>query len=1360
MRNYLPILIFILLNLLWSPTTAQQYLFDAQLLTTDDGLANLMTTALFQDRKGYLWIGNNRGLNRYDGYAFHLYTKEKNGLRNSNNINNIKAIQEDEKGNLWLFYMEDIHSSPSGRPISGIDIFDIGQETGLSFEEYLGHKTPFLPENVTLPKIIDPQNRLWISTLSGELFLLEEGVFRKIFEQKGAVFKYISIDSNDNIWLGWDKQVVCLNKSGDVLEKVRLPHNVYGIWLDNDGTVWLAVNKSEHEDEPGKFSLFYKRKGRAKLEPFNLKKDALTEKSKKVIETYIHRDEKGYWYSNFNGALNLYDSHGEWIGNFVSQLDGISNFGCMNNFECNGNIWWGSSIGVLKTNVKKNPFQLIHKKQEHFSDCRGITEDEYGNIYFINSKAYRWNPNQKLLKNLTPHTERTFTYFLKYKDGKIWTGTYNGENLGVQIDLDLMEETGFSGLNGARPYTLLESNDANKYLVGTDRGIEYVDFNLEKVLPFDPYRPDDPREDLLKKSTVYHLHKNRSGIWAATSNGVFLLSEKEGVLKHYTTPSDLPYVGEIYFIYEDNAGLFWLATSEGGLVQWKPSLDEKLPSTLKQFTTEEGLSNNATYAIYEDGHNLLWISSDKGIMCMDKKTYEVKTFLMKDGLPHNEFNLTSHYQAKDGTLYFGGLGGLIAFHPDEIAKSFIAQTPLQITDYHLLEDGAEQMVDQTGLLKETKEIKLKPSDQIFELRFALMDYDKKEHHRYAYQIEGYHDHWQFIEDNYIRINSLPYGDYLLKVKGQNINKGWSENELAIKIKALTPFYLQWWFIGSLLLIGFGIVVTIVRRKEQILQKDKERLEAEVQKRTITIQEQAEELKELDKAKTRFFSNITHEFRTPLTLIIGPLEQVISEQVLSSILRRRIDGVLKNARHLLTLINQMLDISKIESGSMKMEVTRGDIIAYTQELTNRFEPLAHKKEQRLTFIAHKENWETHFDKEKWDKIIYNLLSNAIKFTKSKGGIQLNLLKLEKGNQEYIRLDVQDTGVGIEKEQLSQIFNRFHQVNKSSTHTPDGTGIGLALVKELVEMQGGEIMVSSEVGKGTTFEIHLPVLEASEVPFLVYEPSSEIVLPTRSEAIVSTAISTTESNNLPKLELLIIEDNEEIREYIRYCIDVSKYNITEAVDGAEGIEKAKALIPDLIISDVMMPKKNGFEVAETIRNDIITSHIPLILLTAKASLESRLKGLQRGADAYLTKPFSPQELILRIQKLIDIRQLLQKRYENDIEPAKHETYQKEDEFIINLREYILQNIDSTNLNGDSIGKHFGVSRANLYRKLKALTNQSISEFVRSVRLKKAMELIQDGKLNVSEIAYSAGFSSLSNFSRSFKKAYGKTPSDFRN
>lgn len=1356
MRYYHPFILLILSIVLCPLTRAQEYIFDAQLLTTDDGLANLMTNAIHQDKQGIMWMSTPYGLNSYDGYSFRHYTKGKNGLHDNKNIHKIK---EDKEGNLWLFYLNRL--SIDIEVGYAIDVFDKKTEKAISLEKYIEEELPFNITETNHSFIIDPKKRLWLTTSKGELFLYEKGEFQKIYTQGETTLKYVTIDEQDNIWLGYEKDIICINQSGELLGKYKSTYNVHGIWSGENQTIWLA--------SLGNRGLFisHKKKDSKEFEQFILS----DKKNAKINERFfpgIHRGQNGFWHIISNYQSFLFDRNGAELVNFNTLID-IEKFQVEAHkyFESENHIWWCTPTGILKTSIKKNPFQVIHQNEEGLSDCRGITEDDFGNIYFLNQGLYLWEPQNSSLSKILPYIHSGYAYALTYKDNLLFSGTYDTEILGYKLDLRTKEQTIFQPLRGTDVFCTLASETENKLLVGTNTGIEYIDIENDKVLPFEKYKIGNATDELLKKSTVYHLHQNASGIWAATDNGVFLVDEEQGILGHFDDSNVLPF-NYIMHIHEDKEGVFWLATKGGGVIKWQPAQDKKSESIVQQFTTKDGLSNNYLYAIYEDDYDRLWIPSDKGLMYMDKHTHQVlKTYLVEDGLAHNEFNTSSHYQAKDGTLYFGGLGGMISFHPNSIPKESSNQTPLEFISFKVLEQDAEEMTDKTTVLKTADEIVLKPNDKLFELRFALLDYDKSDRHQYTYQIQGYTDNWQSLEHNYLRITNLPFGTYTLNIRGKNINKDWSENELSLTIRVLTPFYFQWWFIALLLFGAIAAVVAFIKWREINFKKEQERLEKEVQNRTLTIQQQAEELKELDKAKTRFFSNITHEIRTPLTLIIGPLEQLLEEQASLSI-RQRLFGVFKNARQLLTLINQLLDLSKLEGKRMRIEISQGDIVEYTHELILRFQSLAENKNQKLHFNSKQDQWKTNFDKNKWSKIIHNLVSNAIKFTPKGGTIEVQLRKVLKDENEAIQLIVKDTGIGMDEEALNQIFNRFYQVDNSSTRVQGGTGIGLSLVKELVELQEGTITAKSEVETGTTFEIVLPVLQkdASLPNFSLLEDEfspSVLEEPTLVPVQIKANISQTPSLNIEKdkLTLLLIEDNDEMRAYIRQCLDESTYQILEAGDGEEGIDHALTHVPDLIISDVMMPRKNGFEVLRAIRSNLVTSHIPVILLTAKASLESRLEGLKRGADAYLTKPFSPQELTLRIQKLIEIRRMLQARYRDNLDLTQADTgqFEQEDAFIIELKTVITNNLSDSEFSGEMIGKHFGVSRTALYHKVKALTGQAISEYIRSVRLEVAYKLIRAGNLNLSEIAYETGFSSLSHFSRTFKKAYRKAPSEIQ-
>ncbi len=1349
MKNLFIKLSQLLLFLSFYSINGQSYLFDAQLLKTENGLANLMTTSVIEDQNGYLWIGTAYGLNRYDGYHFTLYTKEKNGLYANNGIHEIK---EDDQGNLWLFYYHHFNNNFSElNQIAAIDIFNPKTEQIVSFASFFGTKAPFDIKDLLQLTSIDTRNNLWFATKDGTVHLFKAGEFTKIYEQPETLFEYITVDEKEDIWLGWNKQLTKINLEGTLLEKHDLPEPLRGIWTGEHGRLWLATgiwsdfSKQNKASDEFKYNLWSKAPD-DKISPLFLQKD--NRKVEMTIRSgvFMHRTRDGFWYLKKDNQLQVFDANGGFLHNFNSSLEEQSIFDFSNYFESADHLWIVSPTGLLKTTITENPFRLIHQK-EGFSDCRGITEDEAGNIYFLNQWAYQWHPAQEKLPKKLP----VLGYFaLTYLDSFLWMSSYHNKNLGVEINLHTNEIVNYDKLNGCFAFTTLKTKTTGKLLMGTEEGLIYLNIKDKSLSPFTQYNEFDS----LKNSEIYHLHRNENGIWAATNQGVFLIEKEKGVTRMYNSASkDLPF-DYIRHIHETEDGVFWLATKGGGVIRWQPSLIKGQVSTHKQFTTQEGLSHNFTYAIYGDNNGKLWIPSDIGLMCMDKTSYEVSVFLKENGLPHNEFNSTAHYQAKDGTLYFGGLGGLISFHPKAMGDRLINNTPLQFVRYQVLEEGKEKNTDKTALLASTNTISIQPTDKFFELAFALLDYDDPRRHKYAYQLEGYSNQWNYIEENYVRIPSLPYGDYSLKIKGRNYGKDWSSQILSLNIKVLKPFYLETWFLLTTFIGLICLLISLVNWRLQRLQKDRERLEAEVQKRTETIREQAQALKALDKSKTRFFSNITHEFRTPLTLVIGPLEQVM-EMDLSIKSRTKLTSVLDNARHLLGLINQLLDLSKLESGQMKVEIVYGDIIAYTKDLAKRIQPLADKKQQSFHLITQKTIWKTQFDKKKWDKIIYNLLSNAIKYTPEAGTIQVELFETEFENAPCIYLKVKDSGIGIKKHQLSQIFNRFYQVDDSSTRDQEGTGIGLALVKELIELQGGIIMVTSELEKGTTFEVKIPIVEQINKGTNPNLLASDTILPTNP--IIAPIAKEVKNETKEQLKILIIEDNAALRSYIQDCLDSTKYHITEAANGIEGIEAAMTIIPDLIISDVMMPGKNGFEVTATIRKNKATSHIPIILLTAKAALESRLKGIEKGADVYLTKPFSPKELSIRVAKLIELRELIQQSIQqpelNHINPI----YKKENLFVQEVRWIIINNINSVDLNGEFIGQQLGMSRMQVHRKMKALVNQSASEMIKEIRLKKAYELLLSGNHNISEVAYQTGFNTLAYFSKIFKEKFGYAPSE---
>lgn len=1325
----------ILLNSL--PVYGQDYLFEVDNITPDDGLANLLTLTVHKSQTGFVWMSTRHGLNKYDGYSFKLYTEEANGLTNHERI---LEIQEDDNGLLWLFSVR--QSNPK---LFDVDIFDPIQEKALPIYEYFKDELPFDHQKIHQIKIVNNDNSVWMSTSNGELYQYKNNTFRKVI-QLSSVISSLTIDNDNRLWLGAENILYYISMDGEIIGKKQFGKPIYRIFIDNQKAVFVHTLKGESTvDEQN----LWKRTGED-WQLFEFKKDG-----KKVEFNFPYLTSDDFWVVNFSRSINVFDTKGEWIFDTQPYLDVFLGISTKSFCEAGGYYWIASSLGVLKLSVKRNPFQTIStatSTQKAIPSSRVIVGNG-DDIYFSNRYIWHYNTQTEQIKSYPSISHPSFAAF--YKNERLFFFDAHSMNIFNLKDKSLSTVKLFEPAQNIRDVNNIAfTSDSSELVLSTNNGLCFYNFN--NIIN---NTSSDLKKHILNNTFSYYTLRDSNKFWVATKDGISLIQENGELIKAFNTSTgDLP-INDIRHIYKDGQGVFWLSSVGGGIIKWQPSVDKT--STYEQFTVRQGLSNDYIYAIYEDQFGYLWASSDKGLMRINKANFNVQIFYKENGLPHNEFNFPSHYQAKDSAFYFGGLGGMITLHPKDFEQIQKNDVPLIFTDYSILEEGETEVTNRFNELLLNR-IKIKPTDKYFELAFALMDFAKPEFHQYRYKIEGYSDNWTVTNQNKIRITHLPYGNYTLKIQGKHTNKGWSSQELTLTINILKPFYLQWWFIILMIAVLAGAVYLYFRNRIQRFKNIQNQLEAEVKARTATIQEQTEKLKVLDEAKTRFFSNITHEFRTPLTLILGPLEQIQQKRPPEKKLYKSLQGVQKNAQHLLGLINQLLDISKLESGNMKLEMSHGDIIEQTQSIVERMQPMADQKSIQLIFQSSSTQLVTNYDQKKWNKIIFNLLSNAIKFTPNDGSVTVDLREIK--NQNLLEVNVSDTGIGISPKHLSNIFNRFYQTDDSTTRMQEGTGIGLALVKELIELQNGKITVQSVLNEGTTFTIQLPVTISKATELNKDELQAEFsghqpVIETPETA--TTPINTAENIKENKLQLLIIEDNQELRSYIRSCIDENIYQVTEAKDGEEGIEKAQAIVPDLIISDVMMPKKDGFEVTQTIRQTLSTSHIPIVLLTAKSALESRLEGLRRGADAYLTKPFSPQELVLRIQKLIEIRQMLQRLFASDTQKDVSEniekTYEKENDFIQQLKTFILNNIDNSNLDADMLGKEFLLSRMQLHRKIKALTNLPTGQFIRSIRMEKAKALLEKGDLNISEIAYDTGFSSPTHFSRTFKKFYGVSPSE---
>ncbi|MEP5614083.1 MAG: response regulator [Cyclobacteriaceae bacterium] len=912
------------------------------------------------------------------------------------------------------------------------------------------------------------------------------------------------------------------------------------------------------------------------------------------------------------------------------------------------------------------------------------------------------------------------------------------------------------------------------------------------------------------ESLIYDLKyssKNSGILYVATTNGLKVLR------KGAVTWADKGYVAgidsEIRDIVEDQNGNLWLGTRADGvfIVQIDAS-DILNPLRTEHFKEEHGLPslsendfysingepvlNTSTnfhrfnkienrfevdsllgqffideprtvYSLAEDEEGRLWASSSEpGALY----SLNILTAVPQDGryvwrrnpylsLPKS-MNVLKIYPEENGIIWFGGTKGLVRFDENAL-KSIEKRASTIVTQVSI----ADSVIFSGN--KERQNSRLPYGKESIQFAFSLTSYEDEPANQFQYFLEGFDQGWSTwtleTKKNY---TNLPEGSYRFRVQGKSaFDIAGSESSYSFVV--LPPWYRTWWAYAIYAILLIGLIQLIIYWRSGQLKRDKLRLEQVVAERTEEIawqnnqlEEQAVKLKQVDKIKSNFFANISHEFRTPLTLIQGPLNAARSKGN-GTLSERHLDMMQANTKRLLRLVNQLLDLSKLETSSLKLAVSEKDIIGFVRGLSLSFESLALEKSIDLTVLTNEQKIPIYFDSDKLEKVFYNLLSNAFKFTDALGKIEVEVQNKEEG----VLVKVRDTGIGIEANHLSHVFDRFYQVDGTHTRIQEGSGIGLALTRELVELHHGSIEVQSTPGEGTEFLVTLKKGSehfASEDLVKDVSSTSELL----NEAAVSeerfgedySEEQISESMDLDMV--LIVEDNEDVREFVKEQL-TNHYQIREAKNGKEGLSLAQEIVPDLIVSDVMMPQMDGFELTAKLREDVKTSHIPIILLTAKAGGEEKIEGLETGADDYLTKPFDGKELVARISNLIQLRRALREKFSRELmlEPTAISVSSIEEKFISQVIGKIEENMSNSDLSVEKLSADLGISRIHLHRKLKALTGQSASSFIRLIRLKRAKQLLDQQGATISEVAYQVGFNSTSYFAKCFREQFGTTP-----
>lgn len=761
------------------------------------------------------------------------------------------------------------------------------------------------------------------------------------------------------------------------------------------------------------------------------------------------------------------------------------------------------------------------------------------------------------------------------------------------------------------------------------------------------------------------------------------------------------------------------------------------------FGAKEGLENTQVRAIQEDHDGYIWISTNGGISRLDEKNKRFYNYNYHDGIPMGDFMDGSTCITPDGTLFFGSQNGACYFNPRELSSPREV-SPVTITQFFIYNKQTESRDTRLPVPISNRIVELPYNQNTFNISFNVLDYTQSSQVEFSYMLEGLENAWYSTQgDNQVTFRNIPHGNYVFKVKTRFRNQEWNENAAQLTVVIAPPLWLTWYAKLSYVILFIFALYALLRFYKRKLDLESS-LEVE-RKQSLNKQE-------LNEERLRFYTNITHELRTPLTLILGPLEDLLSDATLSPKHANKISIIHDSATRLLNLINRILEFRKTETQNRKLSVAKGDLGQLVQEVGLRYKELNPNNKVNYHIHIETEDTEIFYDADMITIILDNLMSNAAKYT-SEGDITLSLRSVEENQIKYTEISVSDTGHGIDAEALPHIFDRYYQAK--SKYQASGSGIGLALVKGLSELHEGILKVESAVDTGTTFTLRL--LTENTYPNAIHAQHDMEKKPMDAE---ETTITDTPTENHPIV--LVVEDNADIREYIRSSF-TDIYEVITAKDGKEGWELAQARIPNIIVSDIMMPVMDGIELCKRIKEDMRTSHIPVILLTAKDSLQDKEEGYASGADSYLTKPFSAKLLHSRINNLLETRKKIASLLAlADTQPKQESAVSSlnklDNEFLQKITQIIEENLEMEKMDIAFIADKMCMSHSTLYRKIKGLTDMSANEFIRKVKMHKGVELLMSGQYTISEIAYMIGFSSVAYFRQCFKDQYGMSPSDY--
>lgn len=1358
-RKSLSILFLILSVLtLYAEKTNYLYSFNSDL---NEGISQLSVMTIYQDSRGYLWFATKNGLNRFNGKEYKIYHRE-DGNEQSLSNNSVTSITEDQEGFLWV------------GTSNGLNRIDLNTN---EIKRY-NLETNGLVANSISTVYTDRSGCLWVGTW--------EGLNR--YNREGDHFEYIPIeddteramivtlleDSSGRFWIGTrNKGLLLCDHQMNLIsqftsESKNMPlnnNNITSIYEDDKKQIWVGCKNSG-------------------LNKINLRDNEVTSYtnlnsglSNNSVRCIIEWQGK-LLIGTFDGIFDL-DKATERIVK-VAGYDDINKSLSHYSVYCfcvdrDKTLWVGTFAGgVNYLNKFTNRF-VLHKPQEELNIRTGI----YGAITYESPEDlwiategygllnYNKRTNESHYYLIDPSVRFAFnTNIIKsvfYEDGYVWCGTTKGEIYKFNI------KTKKFSLYHQYPieysiYSIIRDHNGVLWVGGASTEFGLTCFVNDSLVTTFCNNVDEP----IYFSNVRCILEEEDGVFllGSTAEGLLRFDTHKKQLTKYSNEASVEKYripnNYISAIVRTKSGEIWVSTYGGGIFQ----LDES-KAIRRIMTVREGLLDNNICTLVESSDQRLWMSTVNGLIMFDPAKDEVRNYHRHNGIDIREFTLHSGIALPDGSLCFAGSNGFVTFHVEAMDKN--NNIPPVVLEQLSVNNHPVKVGDESAILDKVLDgmetIRLAYNENNFSITYQALNYIYATQNQYAYKLEGYDTDWNYVgERNSAFYTNLSPGKYVFRVKASNNDGVWNEEGRSLAIVVQPPLWRTWYaylfYVIALAAIIYGILYYV---------NIKRNLEAGLKMKQLEKQKQ----EEFHQAKIRLFTNFSHELRTPLMLIITPFEELVKRVDIPAELHDKLSIIYKNAQKLLLLVNQLMDLHKNQAGSMDLKVSEGDICEYIKEIYYAFNQIALTNEVKFTLNCTPKTINGWFDKSLLEKVVFNLLSNAFKYTASGESVLMEVSEVtlkeldpkrtdglyKDENSQYVILKVKDSGKGIEEGEADKIFTPFYQIPETSGINLSGTGIGLSLVYTIVQLHRGVIYVDHTETKGACFVVILPVSRSAFSEEQIESREIDKIAEITNTEDILVSLPVTENKDQPKYKILLVEDDKDVRDYLKKSLE-AEYIVIEAADGVRAYEKVVQDFPDLVLSDIMMPKRDGLELCTMIKNDIRIGHIPVILMTARSMVVHIKEGFQAGADDYIVKPFNMDVLQTRIRSLLASREQLKKLYGKRFSPDVMgiEVKSADERFSQKLFDVIEKNISNEKLDVELLCTEIGISRANLYRKLKSITELSPMELIRNKRLEMAAKLLKESEMNVSEIASHLGFNSHSYFSNSFKAFYGCTPTEF--